>query len=672
MTDTKRRAVAPRFHNSLKTKLILSFLLVLILPSFLIAIISFLSASQNVDKQLKGSAEESLLIIDHTISSFILNQRENIDYLASTSDVASFLEEDTPEQRMLLDDFQDSRTNVELTFVGTEEGHFIQSPNDSIDDDYDPRVRPWYEQALQQQGEMIVTPPYVSATSGSIVTTVAKTTDDGLGVAGIDITLDALTELFSSIKIGDEGYVFLLDNENRYLAHPTETLGESASEAYRVFQESESGQIDTDLNGEATTLSFLTNPETGWKIVAVSFDKEVAQATQPILTTSGIVTLASIIVGMALVLLLVRTITGPLRKLTESAEQMSEGDLSVSFNVTSNEKNEINRLSRAFEKMRSSLSHMISQVQDKSQYVAASAEELSASAEENTKATEQISADVQEMAHKVDRQKDLIKQGNVATKKMTESVSSVTGRAHAVLQNTVQATQAVEDGHAAISSSIQQMQQVKQTVEELSLSVTGLGSKATAVTKVIDEITGIAEQTNLLALNAAIEAARAGEQGKGFAVVAEQVRKLAEQSADSAKVIKSTLEAVQKETNQTTVKMNESTEQVQKGIEVVNQAGTTFNVVQKFMEGVSDDVQNVHEETKHLDAGTKQFIEAFKEISTIAEMTAANSENVTASTEEQLASMQEIAASVTSLSQVAEELQDLALRFELEKQDKAK
>lgn len=658
---------------SLKSKLILSFLLVLIIPSFLIASISFLSASQNVDKQLKGSAEESVYIINHTISSFILSQKENIDYLASTSNVGSFLLEDTPEQRLLLDDFQDSRTNVELTFVGTGEGHFMQSPNDSpVGADYDPRVRAWYQQAEGQSGEAVITPPYVSASTGSLVTTIAKTTDDGLGVAGIDITLDALTELFSSLSIGEEGYVFLLDEENRYLAHPTETVGEEASEEYQVFQESDSGQVDSNVNGDATTLTFLTNPETGWKIVAVSFDKEVGQATQPILTTSGIVTVASIVVGMALVLLLVRSITGPLRKLTNSAEQMSEGDLRVAFNTTNNDKDEINRLSRAFETMRQSLANMISQVQDKSQYVAASAEELSASAEENTKATEQISADVQEMAHKVDRQKDLIKQGNVATKKMTESVSSVTGRAHAVLQNTVQATQAVEDGHTAISSSIQQMQQVKQTVEELSISVTGLGSKATEVTKVIDEITGIAEQTNLLALNAAIEAARAGEQGKGFAVVAEQVRKLAEQSADSAKVIKSTLESVQKETNQTTLKMNESTEQVQKGIEVVNQAGTTFNVVQKFMEGVSDDVQNVHEETKHLDAGTKQFIEAFKEISMIAEMTAANSENVTASTEEQLASMQEIAASVTSLSQVAEELQDLALRFELEKQDKTK
>ncbi|MEN0645396.1 methyl-accepting chemotaxis protein [Alkalicoccobacillus gibsonii] len=669
MSNKKRRALTSRLHTSLKSKLILSFLLVLMIPSFLIAIISFLSASQNVDKQLDGSAKESLFIINHTISSFILNQRENIDYLASTSDTASFLEEDTPQQRMLVDDFQASRTNVELTFVGTEQGHFIQSPNDSpVDSDYDPRVRPWYEQALDQSGQMIITPPYVSVSTGSLVTTIAKTTDDGLGVAGIDITLDALTDMFSNIKIGNEGYVFLIDNENRYLAHPSETVGEPASDSYQVFQESDSGQVDTDVNGEAATLSFQTNPETGWKIVAVSFDKEVAQAAQPILVTSGIVTLASIVVGMVLVLLLVRSITGPLRKLTNSAEQMSEGDLRVSFNVTANEKDEINRLSRAFDLMRGSLSNMISQVQDKSQYVAASAEELSASAEENTKATEQISADVQEMAQKVDRQKDLIQQGNVATQKMTESVSSVTGRANSVLQNTVKATEAVEDGNAAISNSIQQMQQVKQTVEQLSYSVTGLGNKAKEVTKVIDEITGIAEQTNLLALNAAIEAARAGEQGKGFAVVAEQVRKLAEQSADSAKVIKSTLESVQKETNQTTVKMNESTEQVQKGIEVVNKAGTTFNVVKQFMEGVSDDVRNVNEKTKHLDAGTKQFIEAFREISTIAEMTAANSENVTASTEEQLASMQEIAASVTSLSQVAEELQDLALRFELEKE----
>ncbi|MCM2676358.1 methyl-accepting chemotaxis protein [Alkalicoccobacillus plakortidis] len=667
MNNIRRRNIFSFLETSLKTKLILSFLLILIGPSLMIAIISFYSASQNVDQQLEGAAEESLAIIDHTITNFIMTQKENIDYLADTSDVSTFLEEDASGQRVLLDDFQDSRSNVELTFVGTEQGHFMQSPVDPpADPDYDPRVRPWYQLAKEQSGQIVITPPYVSASTDSVVTTIAKTTEDGLGVAGIDITLNAITDMLSTITIGNEGFVFLLDAENHYISHPTETIGEEASGEFLTFQESEKGRLGYTYKGEATTLNYVTNAETGWKIVAVSLDKEVGEATHPILVTSAIVTVASILIGMIIVIMLLRSITKPLEKLTTSAERMSEGDLSVTFDASSNQKNEINRLSRAFETMRQSLSTMISHVQDKSQYVASSSEELSASAEENTKATEQISEDVQEMAQKVDRQRDLIQRGSLATKKMTESVSSVTKRSQTVLTNTIQATHAVEDGHTAISSSIQQMQQVKQTVEELSTSVTGLGHRATEVNKVIDEITGIAEQTNLLALNAAIEAARAGEQGKGFAVVAEQVRRLAEQSAESAKVIKKILESIQKETNQTTVKMQESTEQVQKGIEVVNNAGDTFGVVKQFIDGVSEEIKDVYEETKQLDSGTNQFIQTFQEISTIAELTAANSENVTASTEEQLASMQEISAAVSSLSQVAEELQDLALQFELE------
>ncbi|KYG29582.1 methyl-accepting chemotaxis protein [Alkalihalobacillus trypoxylicola] len=670
MHNIRHRKSFSFIKTSLKTKLILSFLLVLIVPSILIASISFMSASQNVKQQLENAAKESLNITNNTINTFMIGHKENANYLAATSDVASFLEEDSPSQQVLLDDFQNSRTNVELSYVGTVEGHFMKSPSEPPSEpDYDPRVRPWYELAQKHPGEVVITAPYPSASTGSIVTTVAKTTDDGLGAIGINITLNSLTDMLSEINIGNEGFVFLLDDENHYISHPFEEVGVKASDSFLAFQGTDSGRLDYIYNGEDTTLNYVSNPETGWKIVSVSMNKEVREAAQPILITSAIVTIAAIIIGMVLVLILIRSITRPLAALTSSAEQMSSGDLSVNFNISSNEKDEINRLSKAFEKMRSSLAMMISNVQDKSQYVASSSEELAASADENTRATEQISEDVQEMAEKVDRQKELIEQGNKATKKMTESVTSVTERSQLVLNNTIQATDAVEEGNAAITDSIHQMQQVKQTVEELSNSVTGLGQRATEVNKVIDEINGIAEQTNLLALNAAIEAARAGEQGKGFAVVADEVRRLAEQSAQSTNVIKTILQSIQQETNQTTVKMQESTEQVEKGIKVVNNAGDTFGVVKQFIEGVSQEINDVYEEAKHLDSGAKQFIVTFKEISTIAELTAGNSENVTASTEEQLASMEEISAAVSMLSQMAEELQELSLQFELEKKE---
>jgi methyl-accepting chemotaxis protein len=209
------------------------------------------------------------------------------------------------------------------------------------------------------------------------------------------------------------------------------------------------------------------------------------------------------------------------------------------------------------------------------------------------------------------------------------------------------------------------MSSISNTVNDLAKVIKGLGDRSQEIGQIVEVITGIAQQTNLLALNAAIEAARAGEHGRGFAVVADEVRKLAEQSAESAQQITNLIGTIQADTSTAVNVMDSTIQEVSSGIGVVNTAGEAFNRIENLINTVAKQIQEVSAASQQMSVGAMQVVKAIDEISDVSEKTAAGTQNVSAAAQEQLASMEEISASSSSLSKMATELQTLVSRFKV-------
>lgn len=375
-----------------------------------------------------------------------------------------------------------------------------------------------------------------------------------------------------------------------------------------------------------------------------------------------VVNMVVIIISMTIAYLVSRSISLPVREVAESANKIAKGDLSIE-NIGYKSSDEIGQLAEAFNQMLSNLRTIIRQVSVSAEHVTASSEELTASAEQSAQAATQVAITIIEVAEGTVKQRQHINTTVMTTEKMTNGILHIAANATTATEMSDKTADAAQNGRQAIEAAVKQMSTIDKTVGESSEVIANLGERSKEIGQIVDTISNIAGQTNLLALNAAIEAARAGEQGRGFAVVAEEVRKLAEQSQDSAKQIANLISEIQSETDKAVTSMNDGTREVSIGISVVNTAGKSFADISKLISQVSEQSKSISVAIQQMVNGSQEVGMHIQEVDEISKEISGQTQTVSAATEEQSASMQEIASSSQALAHMAVELQEVVEKF---------
>lgn len=612
-------------------------------------------------EMLKG-IDENINLLDTSITNEVQSKIHDMEYFAKTVTSESYQEENIPQLRERLYEYFELHPETDLTYVGTEDGLIIIEPYVDLGPDFDPRDRSWYIDAINNNGDITISDPYVSLSDGSVVVTISKMLDDGTGVVGVDINLSYLQQLSNQIKIGENGYTSLLDEQGNFIVHPNYEAGSKVEDLfYKELYNSQQGQFTYVLDGEEQIMVYTTNELTGWKLTGNLVVSEIKEAAAPIFQKTLFIIAVSILVGAIIVFFIIRGIVRPMRKLIGQAKTISEGDLTEAINIESTD--DIGQLTIAFKEMQESLRTLVKDVELKALQVTSSSEELTASTEQTVIVTEQVSDSIQEIASSAEKQTYDVEMAAKALADITKGVTLIADRAMHVLQLAQHTTSQAEIGGQAVTNTVNQMSTIHDSVSKSNEIIHSLSERSKEVYAILNAITEIADQTNLLALNAAIEAARAGEHGKGFAVVAEEVRKLAEQSQGSAKEIQTIVEGILQDTESSVQIMEQVNKEVQEGVNVTNEAIEKFQQILQSTKQITPEMEEISDATQQITKEVQNVSTTTNELSNIAQSNAATSQQVAAATEEQLASMEEISASAKSLSYLADELNKVIAQF---------
>jgi len=348
------------------------------------------------------------------------------------------------------------------------------------------------------------------------------------------------------------------------------------------------------------------------------------------------VTLVLMVLIVLVLFYLLRTITNPIVEIAQLTNKIGSGDFSIEVPVRSAD--EIGLLAYNINNMVSGIHNNINKTRLLIRSISETIETLTASANEIFQISSQQAAGATEQAASVQEVASTSKEIAATSTRIAQGAEEVSKIADKTAESSRQ-------GKEYMNNVIEGINQIKERVTNVSSHIIELGEQSQQIGALIDIINDISEQTNLLALNAAIEAAGAGEAGRRFSVVAQEVRRLAGRTLEATKMVRETVESIQRSTNKIVILSEEELKTVENGSRLVEEMGNYFEHILEMVETTSQTPTAIRLSTQQQSPASEQMATTMMEIT----MDAAESEKAAKDTERAIDGLKELADKLSNL-----------------------
>ena len=583
---------------NIKQKLTWAFAAIACLPVILVAVLVVLNLRDAAQANFLDSSGREIRQIDNGTKQFFDGISQNVEFFAKdprvitakglksyagTDAAQTPLPEINQQLLEIFDRFAKSHPTTAYISVGMNDGGYASWPDDPKMANYDPRVRPWYKAAMAAPGTTVRTDAYYWAPDDvSLIGTVHTVTDTSgklVGVVGLDVSLKQMTELLKNIKLGDSGYLMLVEANGNVLVDPADAKHNFKPLAdlgpnYAELAKSSDGVTQIEIDGVPYMANVVTSKGLGWRFIGlIKRDEVMAEATSLTWLIAAITAALAVvfaIVGASFASMIVRPIRGVANGLQEIAE--GEGDLTRQLTVQGKDETAI--LASWFNQFLDMIAQLVQRIGNASsdlQNVAADTSEVA-----------------QNMNEAAGRQRQAVELVSTAFNEMVATANEVARSCSQAVSSADAGYRDVHDGQHHIGEATGSVLKLSEDLQQSTQTMQTLEQDSKNINTILDTIRSIAEQTNLLALNAAIEAARAGDQGRGFAVVADEVRALARRTADSTGEIDSLLGNLARRTQEVTQQMQSSLQVSQTSVERIQRARDSFDKIRTSVDSIRD------------------------------------------------------------------------------------
>lgn len=686
-------------NKKIGTKLTIGGLLTVIIPLLIVGVFSVLKTTQSISsietRNMKrmsqslanaiemGLQEQLITIQNISYSNSVINANEKAfrEGSESSKHEIDFVQKELNKIKNAAGDRFSS-----ICLVGKRDGVIIASSDSGKYMGVNLSERNYIKRSMR--GESTIGAVVHSKATGKLICTASTPiySSNGkeiTGVAMMALWLKYFTDIIDTVKVGEAGYAYLVDERGYYITHPDakKILKVNISEMKGMkalmadIKKGKGGLIEyTTLEGVDKIAVYAVIPLTRWGVVVTIPKSEIFSHSFFVRNLIIGVGAIAFILAFAFFFFFSRGITRPLGRLVGALDRLGIGDTSADIQATSTDEvgqamrsvqatiNAMREIENKVEKMaEGDLTVTITPRSDKDTTLKA----LAATIEINRKqiqdimdivnslasATSQIMSTMAQAASGAAESATAVSETTTTVEEVKQTAEVSNQKAQHVSTTGQRAVEISETGSQSVEDAITGMSRVQEQMESIADTVVGLSEQSQAIGEIIATVNDLTEQSNLLAVNASIEAAKAGEQGRGFSVVSQEMKNLAEQSKQATAQIRNILNEIQKGISSAVMATEKGAKSVDEGVKLAAKAGESIQTL-------SDSINEAAEAAVQIAASNQQQLVGMSQVGSAME-------NIKTASEQTAASTRQTEESAQGLHRLGQQLQEMVNRYKV-------